>query len=544
MLWPSDPIAVEKGRGNSGNRIPDRTDKGGNAPLGSWCLAHAGFRVGFALFSATISALVLRLPSEGCVVDHPGGLSNTILACYGERSTPLRPGDELIAAGGVSLVVEEEEFWGRAQLPESWGAGATIDYTVRRDGEMLTLPVPIDPINWNGVAQVFAFTATTDAKEYMMYVGFLVIFLLAPQSIAARALFVCFGAHFAVTKLGWAGGSVLGAAFFAPGWLSTASFFLTSFWIWIYWPSLLLLLISFPRRVWPATRAPRTVTVLIYAIPVAAGLFTLITRNPILYLIVLFTQLVLIVVAFIAVPIQTFWRVRDRAVRAQTGWLLLSLGSYLVPVAILYPLSFLNAGAFEQFSSFFLTPVIYVFFTVLTPLSLGIAITRYRLFDIAVVIRRTLVYSILTLLLAGTYFLSVVALQALFVQLTGQESTLAVVASTLGIAALFGPLRRRVQRVIDRRFFRRKYDAQQCSHNSPNAPNTRPISTPSAPTCWRRCRRRWSLMGCRSGGCESRDAHRHPCWMPCSLHYSSPKIACEEVCVGCSWRRREHRHER
>jgi hypothetical protein len=176
---------------------------------------------------------------------------------------------------------------------------------------------------------------------------------------------------------------------------------------------------------------------------------------------VLFSQLALTVVAFVAVPIHTFLRVRDRTVRAQSGWLLLSLGVYLVPVAILYTLESVNPGSLAQFNSFFLTPALAALFTLLTPLSLGIAITRYRLFDITVVIRRTLIYGLLTLTLVGTYFLSVVGLQALFVRLTGQESTLAVVTSTLAIAALFQPLRARVQAFIDRRFFRKKYDAQQ-----------------------------------------------------------------------------------
>lgn len=110
-------------------------------------------------------------------------------------------------------------------------------------------------------------------------------------------------------------------------------------------------------------------------------------------------------------------------------------------------------------NTFLFTPVLYVLLTALTPLSLGIAITRYRLFDITVVIRRTLIYGVLTLTLVGTYVLSVIGIQALFVGLTGQESTLAVVASTLALAALFQPLRVRVQGFIDRRFFRKKYDA-------------------------------------------------------------------------------------
>jgi hypothetical protein len=97
------------------------------------------------------------------------------------------------------------------------------------------------------------------------------------------------------------------------------------------------------------------------------------------------------------------------------------------------------------------------------PLSIGIAMLRSRLFDIDVVINRTLVYGSLTLMLALVYFGGVTATQALFSALTGDEGLpqLAVVASTLAIAALFNPLRRRVQAFIDRRFYRRKYDARK-----------------------------------------------------------------------------------
>jgi len=124
--------------------------------------------------------------------------------------------------------------------------------------------------------------------------------------------------------------------------------------------------------------------------------------------------------------------------------------AYMIPDTIDTPIWFDRAGFALNIA---VTPAI--------PVSIGIAILRYRLYEIDTLINRTLVYGSLTITLIALYFGAIVVLQRVFVALTGQQSTLAVVASTLLIAALFTPLRRRIQSFIDRRFYRKKYDARK-----------------------------------------------------------------------------------
>ena len=95
------------------------------------------------------------------------------------------------------------------------------------------------------------------------------------------------------------------------------------------------------------------------------------------------------------------------------------------------------------------------------PVAVGIAVLRYRLYNIDLIINRTLVYGSLTALLVSFYVGSTVVFEGLLRALTGQESQLTIVASTLAVAALFNPLRHRIESFIDRRFYRRKYDARR-----------------------------------------------------------------------------------
>ena len=128
---------------------------------------------------------------------------------------------------------------------------------------------------------------------------------------------------------------------------------------------------------------------------------------------------------------------------AVLGFLAILFGSVLVP-----------ASFDDRFGT-----LVWIVASLGLPVSVGIAILRYRLYEMDLLINRTLVYGTLTALLAAVYVGSIVVLQGLLRALTGQASQLAIVASTLAVAALFSPLRRRIQGFIDRRFYRKKYDA-------------------------------------------------------------------------------------
>jgi hypothetical protein len=135
--------------------------------------------------------------------------------------------------------------------------------------------------------------------------------------------------------------------------------------------------------------------------------------------------------------------------RQQIKWFVYAIALTVSAAIVTYPIA-------SEIGSVWLNWIGFVPFIVgvmSIPISMGIAILRYRLYEIDLIINRTLVYGALSAILALFYFGSVTALQYLLSLLTGQGNTLAIVASTLAIAALFNPLRRRIQGFIDRRFY-------------------------------------------------------------------------------------------
>ena len=163
-----------------------------------------------------------------------------------------------------------------------------------------------------------------------------------------------------------------------------------------------------------------------------------------------------------AVALFVRYRRANATEREQIKWLLYACALFLV----VYVGDFVGGLGGKSSVGGYIWGVFFGLSVIALPAAIGIAILRYRLYDIDILINRTLVYGSLTATLVILYFGGILVLQRLFVLLSGQQATpLAVVASTLLIAALFNPLRRRIQCFIDRRFYRRKYDARKTLEN-------------------------------------------------------------------------------
>jgi hypothetical protein len=165
----------------------------------------------------------------------------------------------------------------------------------------------------------------------------------------------------------------------------------------------------------------------------------------------------------LGVQVYRYMRVSNHVQRQQTKWILVGFAVMFLDFFGWLFLIFHNAETIAGDRGLSLLASLGSTLGMLAlPLSIAVSILRYRLWDIDLIIRRTLIYGVLTALLALVYFGSVVLLQQFFRGITGAaQSEIVTIISTLGIAALFNPLRRRIQETIDHRFYRRKYDAAQ-----------------------------------------------------------------------------------
>ncbi len=211
-----------------------------------------------------------------------------------------------------------------------------------------------------------------------------------------------------------------------------------------------------PRWMWPLALAGLTLFMVL-------SFLTFLNRADPTDAPIIVVSIMVLSAAGLYAQVYRYIRVSSQTERQQTKWVVAGFASmvfsffiYFLAYGVLFPAHDPDPGrAYFNLYSILPALILSLFF----PLSIVFAILRYRLWDIDIIVNRALVYGSLTVTLGTGYFGSVVLLQAAFRTVTGQENTLALIVSTLTIAALFQPVRRAIQRIIDRRFYRSRYDA-------------------------------------------------------------------------------------
>ncbi len=364
----------------------------------------------------------------------------------------LQEGDVALAVDGVDVTGTASA--GYTPAPAGWQAGQMVTMRVRRGGAEEEVAVPV--VNWTAGAIVRYSILEGSQMGYLISAFVLLAvgwftFLRRPEVPSARALLL-FCTAFGATVISG----------LLPDGLSTGfdplAFWLVAFYGYAIFgtvlvPALLTFALLFPKPKQVIQRHPW-----LAALPLLYGVlllpyFAAGGNGAIGW----YGSLAMFALTIISL-IHSWFTQRDPASRAQLRWAISGLVLGIGVIMLTFPSAF---GWIENVALIDLLSTVASMGFAVIGLGLGVAILRYRLYDIDIILRKTLVYAVLSGLLLLVYFGSVLVLQTLVGRTAGEQSPPVIVLSTLLIAALFAPLRRRVQGAIDRRFFRSKVDAQQ-----------------------------------------------------------------------------------
>ncbi|MCB0153565.1 MAG: hypothetical protein KDF65_02125 [Anaerolineae bacterium] len=394
------------------------------------------------LFSTAQKAYRLTLPTDGWAFetgeigspdqDRPTYTHNLL-----NRPSPLQPGDRFLAVEGQPFeIISTTALTLQPRSLPAWQSGQTVRYTVARKGQTVNLDVPL--YHWPGQVIVWQVLTNLSLWAAMLLAavgGF--VFWKRPDEWAAHPLLlfsVCLLANdISAAVVDWGLPELL-----TPAILPAAIFF--SNWIFavVMFPSLVLLTLLFPRPKRFVQQHPRPVLALLY--------------GPVPLLIIIFGSIAVIgwvsvlTMALLSLVMlaHSFFTVRDPVGRAQVRW---AVGGLAIMVFGFIPINLSGLGWLPVPFPVWLEEIWFPLMLVIVALGFGVAILRYRLFEIDLIINRALVYGTLTALVIGLYVFVVGYLGALF--RTETNLLISLVATGL-VAVLFQPARHRLQRGVNR----------------------------------------------------------------------------------------------
>lgn len=417
------------------------------------------FAVVCLLLPASFIALHLTTPSDGARLSSGENIFTplgAIVSPYSPSDSPIQEDDIVIAVDKVPMEKWAVDLFEIGVSRPERQFDQTLTYSVLRgdktlDAEVTLGRLPLGSIlssHWGAI--LFAFVSQLLA---------LFVILRRPADPASRALFIwaMSGSHTYAWSFFLQVSDIVGGIGFWLFRLSTPGLWL------IYWPAALQMAFVFPKPLPVVRRYPRLIPgfyVLSYLIFLVYLLVTWPGSINMLDWLNKWVPAETLVAGFFLfiVLLTMIWQYRTSRTyteRAKIRWAIFG-GIISGSLGLIFWLILPVFMGIEILDANLLGLLMLLF-----PLSLAIAIWRHQLFDIDVIIRRTLVYGSLTILLVSFYFITVLFLQRAFTEISGQQSTIAIVITTLVIAALFNPLRIQIQQLIDRRFFRAKYNAEQ-----------------------------------------------------------------------------------